>query len=273
MNIYYILTGALIISAIMAIIIYFNRKIKKHNNDELRDTVGQKEFPNQMSPMEDNYIFDLQRSYWNSPTRNGRMTTIHVNANDATGEMPQIASDEISDLESKQKLFVKPIEIVDELKEKPKLLSTSNIDEKIAVLNDKKEFINNNYAKNQVEGMIFCLENRKQYDAHKSYFAQFDTTSLEKIEELLKKYSLVMKEADLFIPEFPDEAIKIMKSYAKKIKDITGKKPVFYVIATDENFQQMYKDRDPILLAQSIFGFYYDILGAWDKEMIVLKEL
>lgn len=270
MDILLIVLAILVPISIFEIIRYVTKIRKNKNDEESCDAIAQKEYPNQMSPMEDNYVFDLRGSYWNTPTvrRNG---IIHVNAvaDDATGEMPDRAPNE----ESTQRIFIKPIEIVDELKEKPKLLSTNNIDEKIAVLNDKKEFINNNYAKHQVEGLISCLENRKQYDAHKSYFAQFDTTSLEKIEELLTKYSLVMKEADIFIPEFPDEAIKIMKSYAKKVKDITGKKPVFYVIATDENFQQAYKDRDPILLAQSIFGFYYDILGAWDKEMIVLKEL
>jgi len=31
--------------------------------------------------------------------------------------------------------------------------------------------------------------------------------------------------------------------------------------------------RDPILLAQSPFGFYYNILGAWEKEMVYLPEL
>ena len=37
--------------------------------------------------------------------------------------------------------------------------------------------------------------------------------------------------------------------------------------------QEKYKQRDPILLVQSPFGFYWQILGAWDKEMLILSEL
>lgn len=50
-------------------------------------------------------------------------------------------------------------------------------------------------------------------------------------------------------------------------------KPVFYVIAEESDFKEKDKKRDPILLAQSPFGVYYDILGAWDKEMLLLSEL
>ena len=51
------------------------------------------------------------------------------------------------------------------------------------------------------------------------------------------------------------------------------KKPVFYVIAEPDKFRKAYEKRDPILLVQSPFGFYWQILGAWDKEMILLSEL
>ena len=50
-------------------------------------------------------------------------------------------------------------------------------------------------------------------------------------------------------------------------------RPIFYVIATEDKFRKAYEKRDPILLVQSPFGFYWQILGAWDKEMILLSEL
>ncbi len=82
-----------------------------------------------------------------------------------------------------------------------------------------------------------------------------------------------MKTSDIFVPEFPDDAIKIMKSYTDKMALICNKKPVFYVIAEEKDFQKKYEKRDPILLVQSPFGFYWQILGAWDKEMLLLSEL
>jgi uncharacterized lipoprotein len=47
----------------------------------------------------------------------------------------------------------------------------------------------------------------------------------------------------------------------------------FYVIAEEKSFKSAAEKRDPILLVQSPFGFYWQILGAWDKEMILLSEL
>jgi hypothetical protein len=45
------------------------------------------------------------------------------------------------------------------------------------------------------------------------------------------------------------------------------------VIAEPDKFRKAYEKRDPILLVQSPFGFYWQILGAWDKEMMLLSEL
>jgi hypothetical protein len=94
-----------------------------------------------------------------------------------------------------------------------------------------------------------------------------------KIQILLQKYSLVMKDADIFIPEMPDIAIKTIKKFTEKVQEITFRSPRIYVIANEKDFKQVYSKRDPIVLAQSPFGFYYHILGAWDKEMIYLPEL
>jgi len=237
----------------------FKRRKEKQPGVQCDDPQSERE-PNGLN---DIYIFDFKSNRWrggNTPQIGGR----HVYA--ATGQMDDGDTEE----SFKSKIKVKPIDILDELKMQPRVFALDNIDDKISVLKDKEELINNTYAKTQVSGLISCLENRKKYDP---YFSQFQTTTLEKIESLLKTHELVMKEADIFIPEFPDEAIKIMKAYSAKIKKVTGKKPVFYVIATDENFEKVYNERDPILLAQSPFGMYYDILGAWDKEMLLLSEL
>ena len=47
----------------------------------------------------------------------------------------------------------------------------------------------------------------------------------------------------------------------------------FYSIAEKEMFNDEYKRNDPILLVQSPFGIYWQILGAWDKELVLLEEL
>jgi hypothetical protein len=117
-----------------------------------------------------------------------------------------------------------------------------------------------------VEGLIERLENRKKWHKFKNFFNEFQNTTDEKIDILLEKYDLVMKTSDLFIPEFPDDAIEVMKKYTDNMEKLCKKKPVFYVIAEPDKFKKAYERRDPILLVQSPFGFYWQILGAWDND-------
>lgn len=168
----------------------------------------------------------------------------------------------------------KPKEVFGELERVPTKVDLENLDDKILVLNMKKDFIRNNqYAKKEVIDMVTRLENRKQYEEHKSFFERFDNTTTEKINDLINKYELVLKPSDLFIPSFPDDAIKIMDEYIKTVKKMCGKKPIFYVIAEAEKFKKENDRNDPILLVQSPFGIYWQILGAWDEELVLLSEL
>ena len=179
------------------------------------------------------------------------------------------------------KIELKPIDVLHELERVPSSWSTVGIDEKIIILQEKGDLIKNHYAKKEVFGMIERLQNRKKYflqsktgETFKEFFTKYDSTTEEKIDELLKNHShLSVKDSDLFIPEFPNIAIQIMKQYTEKCLELCGKKPVFQVIAPTKLFKEKYKKRDPILLVQSPFGYYFDILGAWDEEMILLGSL
>jgi len=172
-----------------------------------------------------------------------------------------------------QKIKIKPIDVLCELETIPTPFSVELIDEKSSVLRDKEKLIEQKYAKREVTALIERLENRKKYTENKAFFDRFQNTTDEKIDVLLEKYALVMKNSDIFVPEFPTEAIKVMTEYTEKVKALFNVTPVFYVIAEDKDFIKKYKKRDPILLVQSPFGFFWQILGAWDKELILLSEL
>lgn len=178
----------------------------------------------------------------------------------------------IEKIEPKVKL--KPIDVWKELETIPSPIALENLEEKIAVLKMKKEFIrNNHYAKKEVIDMVTRLENRRKWDEFKGFFEKYDNTDTDKVNALINKYDLVLKTSDLFIPKFPKEAMDIMKEYKDNVKKLCGKSPVFYVIAEKSMFQVEDKRNDPILLVQSPFGIYWQILGAWDKELVLLEEL
>ena len=81
------------------------------------------------------------------------------------------------------------------------------------------------------------------------------------------------KNAGEFVPDFPKDAIDAMKEYNEMCQRVCHKDTNFYVIADKKDFGEVAKRRDPILLAQSPFGFFWQILGAWDEEMIYLGDL
>lgn len=172
-----------------------------------------------------------------------------------------------------KKIAMKPIEILGELETIPTPWTMANLDDKIEVLKYKRDLITQKYSRREVEALIERLENRKKYDKFHAFFNSFQNTTDEKIDTLLDKYDVVMNTSDLFVPEFPDDAIAVMKQYTDNMMKLCKKKPVFYVIAEPDKFRKAYEKRDPILLVQSPFGFYWQILGAWDKEMMLLSEL
>jgi hypothetical protein len=168
---------------------------------------------------------------------------------------------------------VKPINVLNELEVIPTPISLTFIDEKIMLLRDKAELVTDNNNKRELSALIERLENRKNYHLHQEFFERFQNTTDEAIAKLLKNYNLMLGKAENFIPDFPESAISIMKEYKKKCIKVCQQYPVFYVIAPEKMFKKVNEKRDPILLVQSPFGFYWQILGAWDDEMVLLWKL
>lgn len=166
-----------------------------------------------------------------------------------------------------------PKEVLHELETIPSPVTMANLDEKIETLKDKSLLLNQRYAKAQIDALVERLTNRKKYSDHEVFYSSFKNTTDELIDKLIGKYLLVIKTSDLFVPTFPKEAIDIMKEYTRVTKLVCDKEPVYYVIAEEKDFKKKFEKLDPILLVQSPFGFYWQILGAWDKEMLLLTEL
>ena len=185
-------------------------------------------------------------------------------------------------------------------KETPKIRITPKGIFEMKMLNDKSININTNkdYIKEQLEtfkdklnliklsegdytrgiteisSILIRLENRKKYSQFKDFFENYPYTTNKKIEELIKKHNYFkIGGIDQFLADMPKEATNEMKKYTNQVKELCGKKPVFYVIADKEDFERTQKRRDPLLLAQFPFGHIWQILGVWDKEMLLLEEL
>lgn len=126
----------------------------------------------------------------------------------------------------------------------------------------------------EIASIVLRMENRKKYSAHEKFFSQYPYTTQTKVSEVLKKHSYLKQgKVAQFLADMPKDATDVMKKYDAECVKLCGKKAVFYIIADKKDFQKTEQRRDPILLAQSPFGHFWQILGAWDKEMLLLEEL
>lgn len=153
------------------------------------------------------------------------------------------------------------------------------LDEQIGSFKDKLGMIKSsefdmNRGTIEIGSMLQRLENRRKYEKHKDFYEQFPYTTTAKMNELVKIHShLKIGQVEQFLADMPKEASDVMKEYIKETEKLCGKKVSFYIIANKKDFEKTEKRRDPILLAQSPFGHFWQILGAWDEEMLLLEEL
>jgi len=153
------------------------------------------------------------------------------------------------------------------------------VDEQLNTFKDKLSLIKSEEydmarGTREIASIVSRMENRKKYSEFKDFFEEFPYTTTGKIEDLVKAHGyLKLGQVAQFVADMPKEAVEKMKDYNKKTDKLCGKQAVFYIIADKKDFEKSNKRRDPILLAQSPFGHFWQILGAWSDEMLFLGEL
>jgi hypothetical protein len=126
----------------------------------------------------------------------------------------------------------------------------------------------------EIASIVMRLENRKKYPDVKDLFEEWPYTMPSRVESVLKSNPhLKLGQVAEFLADLPKEATSAMKAYNDATKKVCEKQAVFYIVANKKDFERTSKRRDPILLAQSPFGHFWQILGAWDEEMLLLESL
>lgn len=126
----------------------------------------------------------------------------------------------------------------------------------------------------EIASMISRMENRKKYKDFQTFFEEYPYTTSAKVEALVKEHPhLKLGQVAQFLADLPKDAVDAMKAYNKNTDKLCGKQAVFYIIADQKDFKKSNSRRDPILLAQSPFGHFWQIIGAWDDEVLFLPEL
>lgn len=193
----------------------------------------------------------------------------------AKAKKPEPAKDE------PKKLTPKEVHQLDMLRDESFKLNTDPkyVDAQLLDFKDKLALIQSEEydmrrGVNEIASIIQRLENRKKYGDFKKTFDEFPYTTTSRINSVIKGNDhLKLGQVAQFMADMPAEATLAMKRYNEGTMKLCGKQAVFYIIADKKDFQRSDKRRDPILLAQSPYGHFWQILGAWDEEMMFLEQL
>ena len=153
------------------------------------------------------------------------------------------------------------------------------VDQQIADFKDKLALITSEEydmrkGVKEIDSIVTRMVNRKKYPEVKEFFEQYPYTTSGKVAGLIERYgNLQIGQVAEFLADMPKEATEAMKGYNAYTQNVCGRQAVFYIIADKKDFKKTQQRRDPILLAQSPFGHVWQILGAWDEEMLMVDEL
>lgn len=154
-----------------------------------------------------------------------------------------------------------PTEVLDQLEVFTPILNL-DVKENIKKLNNKLFLIREGYAQREIGGFIERLSCRKNYKGKvKNFFNQFKNIKPEKLEEFLTEHTFILQNADVFMTLFSDKNTEIMKEYSDLSVKATSKRPVFYVITKQPKASADQIKSDMVILAQSPFGYFWQILG------------
>jgi len=170
----------------------------------------------------------------------------------------------------------KPIEIFEELYSE---IPSFNYDEKI--LKDQIKLVGERIRvlSKHTRGNLNDERKTIQYLKARLLFKKYGhlfiwkTTNETMIQKLVSTYKVQKVNFESYIKVVPNDALNDMEKFAEayyNVVDIKNAKPIFELIV---DYQGKEHRRDPILLAQSPFGRWYYVLGAWDKEVEIVEEI
>jgi len=191
---------------------------------------------------------------------------------------PIILSDNVWEVEgstSKEKdkrIEKRPIDVYEQIiSEEPKI-NLNNLDGQIKIVKErvkvlKQHLRNTNF--DHEEMAIGFLKARKKYLKYKDDF-KWAITNKDKIDKLCSKYKVKMVGIRDYYRNIPKEGVDEIKKFGEALQNVNNKDPQFKLII---DYGGKETRKDPILLAQSPFGNWFYILGAWDKEVEIVDDL
>lgn len=179
----------------------------------------------------------------------------------------------------KEKLNVKPVKLFKEIIANTPEMDLSNLDKKIEIIKNRKKALEKYLevkTEDEDEALLYLYARKKLLKIPHNF--KWEVTTPELINALCNKYNVSVQPINAFYKTLPVEALKELKKFNKEYRKYEKNVPPFYKLIIEEaslrNAGTMTeRKKDPILLAKSPFGRWWFILGAWDKEVLIVDDL
>ena len=168
----------------------------------------------------------------------------------------------------------KPIEVWNELISEIPTIDCINIDCKIKQVKKRisvlKDVLGNENPTEEYEVLGYLKARKKYKDFKEKLLYPITTDSL--IKKLCQEYKLIVAPVNQYYTTMPKEAIDELAKYLEIVKKIRKEDPEVKLIVPDAP-ETKAKKKDPILLVASPFGRWYYIIGAWDREVLIIDDI
>ncbi len=177
-----------------------------------------------------------------------------------------------SSKEKDKRIVKKPVEIYEQIiSEEPKI-NLNNLDGQIKLVKERMKVLQQhtrNVDLKHEKIAIGFLKARKKYLKYKDEF-KWAITNKDMIDKLCKKYKVKKVSFGNYYRNIPKEGVDEIKKFGEALQNVSNNDPLFELIIDDGGKEEK---KDPILLATSPFGNWYYLLGAWDKEILIIDDL
>lgn len=218
-------------------------------------------------------------SYYGDQGTATTLTSFINSTNVSAGTIRDLSADQTMQLaESKKapsddRIEKKPVEVVSEIVVEKPVLQLNDIKTQIKIVEARLKVLRKHRGQtNDEECALRYLNARKYYTKHEKLFYWAVSTN-QLIEALVKKYKLADRSFGAYSKSVPIEATNELEKFGKawdKVVDDPDWQPNLKLI-TDYTGPETKKD--PILLAESPFGRWWYVLGAWDKEVEIVDKI
>jgi hypothetical protein len=164
----------------------------------------------------------------------------------------------------------KPVDVVNNIMAEKPSMDLNHLDIQIKIVKRRLEIMKEIGGNTRDEEIALTfLKARQKYNKVGKLFG-WAVTNQEKIEQLCKEYKVMCTEFARYSRNVPQEGLDQLEKFFEAWNQVSDKKPAIRLIVDQGGKEQK---KDPILLAQSPFGNWWYILGAWDKEVEIVDDL